>query len=387
MVALLTKEILHNIRKEFRKDINIKACYLTEALAYGYGYKTFASLLHNIDSIEIQNINYIEVYKRACELSKNQYDSQRFISKLYDTFNRNNNISPIEKIYKEQFELHTIFNTNVEKYLSKLPSIYHDNVRYIVNEGREYKTRSHKRYINLWNDTNNPPLVWNVDEQKIEPLHEYEVLYIPLEAYIILLDYMEVNMMQGDTTENNFKKINNPKIILYIIEQTASEKPEWYKNILYDKYTQIFSIISDSSNFMLFDKIRCFLHPLFYQSLPENLSHYFYIRQYKIYLKMLKKYHQSKYKEMASDLHFLILRLSHGLILDKNSNIITVEQKARMYGYLETLKHYHDTNIINLFSEIIFKPKDNVIFGKGLYELNSLSDIELENIYTSILTS
>lgn len=70
MTQYLTKEILHLIRKNFKKHINLKSSALAEALASGYGYKSSISLIAGlkVQQIYIYDLNTLNFYNRLYQL-------------------------------------------------------------------------------------------------------------------------------------------------------------------------------------------------------------------------------------------------------------------------------------------------------------------------------
>lgn len=70
----ITQNILHNIRKLLKKEIDTKSSYLAESLAFGYGFNTSIALLNSIknnNQIYIHNINRILFFDRLRQLDKN----------------------------------------------------------------------------------------------------------------------------------------------------------------------------------------------------------------------------------------------------------------------------------------------------------------------------
>jgi len=70
MTQYLTQEILHLIRKSFKKQINLKSSALAEALASGYGYKSSISLIAGlkVQKIYIYDLNILSFYNRLYQL-------------------------------------------------------------------------------------------------------------------------------------------------------------------------------------------------------------------------------------------------------------------------------------------------------------------------------
>lgn len=70
MTQYLTQEILHLIRKNFKKNINLKSSALAEALASGYGYKSSISLIAGlkVQQIYIYDLNALSFYNRLYQL-------------------------------------------------------------------------------------------------------------------------------------------------------------------------------------------------------------------------------------------------------------------------------------------------------------------------------
>lgn len=66
MNACLTKDILYDIRIEFRKNVDIKSSYLAESIASSYGYKTSISMLEDIKkkNVPVNDINYFSFIER-----------------------------------------------------------------------------------------------------------------------------------------------------------------------------------------------------------------------------------------------------------------------------------------------------------------------------------
>lgn len=386
MVALSQKKILHNIRKEFRKKIPIKACYLAEAIAYGYGYSTYASLIPDIEKIDIASIDYARVYSRVCNLTRISYPED-FIASLYSIMDNNRSqLNPISLIYKEHTDLYRTFTKNLEFYNSKFSRV-HDNNDYIVSEKREYTTPEGKKYINLWSNTNieQPPLIWNTITQSIEEVHIYETLYIPIKGYMIISNILKKHYMKGLTSIEAMKQLNQDRIILYIIEASEPNLSKWYKQIIFTKYKKIFQIIINHCEFDNIDNIiKCFVHPIAYRWIPEPSSNMEYLKYIDTYFQCILNNISNPKIDFIADFMFFYLRAKGGIIYTNINDTLFPEQKSRVQTYKDIYLPVCHEDFISVISRIMIKPEINFLQIEG-NDFLYLSDNQIEDIYKAIL--
>jgi len=390
MVALSQKEILHNIRKEFRKKIPIKSCYLAEAIAYGYGYSTYASLIPDIEKIDIASIDYARVYSRACNLTKIPY-SEDFIASLYLIIDNNRNqLNPISLVYKEHADLYKAFTKNLEFYESKLSRVHNNNSDYILSEKREYTTPEGKKYINLWSNQNieQPPLIWNTMTQSIEEVHIYETLYIPIKAYMTISNILKKHYMKGLTSIEAMRQLNQDRIILYIIETSEPNLSKWSKQIIFTKYKKIFQIImnhycefGDSDNI-----IKCFVHPIAYRWIPEPSSDNAHLKYIDTYFKCILNNISNPKIDFIADFMFFYLRAKRGIVFININDTLFPEQQSRTQAYKDIYLPVCHEDFISVISRIMIKPEINFlqIEGEGS-DFLYLSNKQIEDIYKAIL--
>lgn len=256
MNAYLTKDILYDIRIEFRKNLDIKSSYLAESIASGYGYKTSISMLEDIKKKDVllSDMNYFSFIER--------------LKDFYPDITTNEVIPVLMKIIKKQSEGLQNFEYASTYGLYK-KYIINDNDSFIVNgqayiKTPEYLDQKDRRCVNLWSNNDDAPLKYIIETGQIETDSAF---YLNCD----FMGYLFSHLYRYDaypllSIEYSIANLDISTIIDTMFRQSSfsyNGQADWEKEMLRSKILITFKKIKDLlNNHNIVESLAAFVSPV-----------------------------------------------------------------------------------------------------------------------------
>jgi len=328
MNACLTKDILYDIRIEFRKNVDIKSSYLAESIASSYGYKTSISMLEDIKkkNVPVNDINYFSFIER--------------LKDFYPDIKANEVIPVLMKIIKQRVEgLQNLESASIYGLYKK--HIENNNKNIIIVNGQaymktpEYLDQKNRRCINLWSNNDDAPLKYIIETGQVE---KDSAFYLDCH----LMGYLFDQLYRYDTyplssIEYSVANLDISKIIDIMFSTDSycyKDKTDWEMEILRSRIQATFKKIQELlDNHNIVDSLAPFVSPV---------STYMYELVFNTTIKNMTK----------ADIIDMVACNSRSLVLYSNNKENSSFINEKYWFYIDILLVYLFINMSVHFSKI-----------------------------------